>query len=80
MVFSIFEVLAAKHEAAKAAGGSADPLASMSSMGQFTGGTKKDKDMQSLENWFSNTLNSIMGKPPSAATQKAAAKAAAPKK
>jgi hypothetical protein len=73
MVFSVFEILAAK-DAAKGAAASADPLSSMSSMGQFTGGTKKDKDMQSLENWFSNTLNSIMGKPPSAATKKAAAK------
>jgi hypothetical protein len=67
MVFAVFDILAAKHAAAPASG-SADPLSTMSSMGQFNGGTAKDKDMQSLENWFSNTLNSIMGKPPSAAT------------
>ena len=73
MVFAVFDVLAAK-PAAKGADSSADPLSAMSSMGQFTGGTSKDKAMQSMENWFSNTLNSIMGKPPSAASHKAAAK------
>lgn len=37
--------------------GGSDPMSAMSSMGQFNGGTKKDKAMQGMENWFSNAMN-----------------------
>ena len=33
----------------------------MSGKGGFTGGTAKDKQMNSIMNWFTNEMNSVFG-------------------
>ena len=81
-MFSILEAAKAAAPATPAAAGGDGAMGGMGSMlggaakGGFTGGTEKDKQMNSLMMFFTNSMNEMFGSmaPKPAATQQAAQK------